>query len=141
VQIINLKLYDTYGAGDTRPKLFATLKRILQNGEELAMSPGDQKIDILHIDDVVRAFLVCLKSIDQLPGWASYALSSGHPLKLKELIREFEVVSGGQLNVKFGLREYRHREVMQPWHTGDQLPNWQPQVNLNSGIKRFLNAD
>ena len=139
-QIVNLKLHDTYGEGDTRPKLFATLKRVLESGEELALSPGEQKIDLLHIEDVVRAFLLCIESFDDFDRWNSFVLSSGRSIPLRDLVRVFERVAGKKLNVNFGARPYRDREVMTPWNRGQTLPNWQPKVELKSGIERFLHA-
>jgi nucleoside-diphosphate-sugar epimerase len=141
MKVVNLKLYDTYGNGDTRPKLFATLKRIASSGESLAMSPGEQLIDILHVDDVVHAFCVCLQKLPDLPQWSSYAISSGNPLPLTELVAAFEQAIGKKLNIDFGAREYRPREVMVPWNTGQTLPGWRPLIDLQTGIKRYLDAE
>ena len=105
------------------------------------MSPGAQLIDILHVDDVVHAFCVCLQKLPDLPQWSSYAISSGNPLPLTELVAAFEQAIGKKLNIDFGARGYRPREVMVPWNTGQTLPGWRPQVDLQTGIKRYLDAE
>jgi nucleoside-diphosphate-sugar epimerase len=56
VKVITLKLFDTYGPDDPRPKLMNLLKRAAETGETLEMSPGEQLIDLVHVDDVVEAF-------------------------------------------------------------------------------------
>lgn len=58
MQVVSLKLSDTYGEQDTRPKLISTLKRDSQSGERLALSPGEQKLNILNFEDVVRAYIL-----------------------------------------------------------------------------------
>ena len=54
---ITLKLFDTYGPNDARHKLFYTLRQAAFNGTTLNMSPGNQLLDLLYIDDVVAGFL------------------------------------------------------------------------------------
>ncbi|WP_144034102.1 NAD-dependent epimerase/dehydratase family protein [Sporomusa silvacetica] len=44
MRMITLKLLDTYGPNDPRPKLFSLLNRIAQTGETLDMS-GGQMVD------------------------------------------------------------------------------------------------
>jgi nucleoside-diphosphate-sugar epimerase len=137
LRVITLKLFDTYGPGDPRPKLFALLKRICQSGETLAMSPGEQRLDLLHVDDVVAAYLVAIERLlaGRVSGMESYAVSSGAPLSLRELVSLFETVTGKPLHVQWGGRPYRHREVMQPWSRGAKLPGWNPRISLAEGIR------
>ena len=53
IRFCTLKLCDTYGPDDTRRKIFALFEQIAKTGETLDMSPGEQLLDIIHIDDVV----------------------------------------------------------------------------------------
>lgn len=136
LQVITLKLYDTYGADDPRPKLMHLLKHIADTGEKLAMSPGEQMIDLVHIDDVTDAFLLAGDRL--LEGWggnASYAVSSGQPLSVKELACLMGTVLKKDLNIEWGGRPYRGREVMMPWDKGKILPGWRPRKKLVDGIR------
>ena len=56
LKVVTLKLYDTYGPDDPRPKLINLLKRTAETGETLDMSLGEQLIDLVHVDDVVNAY-------------------------------------------------------------------------------------
>ena len=47
-------------------------------------------------------------------------------------------VSGCPLNIEWGARAYRSREVMQPWTAFERLPGWRPKVDLASGFARCL---
>lgn len=57
VRAVTLKLFDSYGPDDTRRKLLRLLLDCLRSGEPLGMSGGEQVLDLVHVDDICRAFL------------------------------------------------------------------------------------
>ena len=138
---ISLHLFDTYGPNDKRRKIFNLFKEIGESGETLAMSPGEQLINMVYIDDVVDAFLLAGKYLvdGRYDLCGTYGVSSGSAVKLRELAAMFERVSGKKLSINWGGRPYREREVMVPWHSYKLLPGWKPKVNLEYGIEKFLN--
>ncbi len=139
VQAITLKLFDTYGPGDRRRKIFTLLREASGRDESLAMSPGEQQIDLVYIDDVLSAFLEAAKRL--LAGEAgkheSYVVTSGAPIVLRDLVDTYLRVTGRHVTVRWGGKPYRHREVMSPWNTGKPLPGWRPTVALEEGILRM----
>lgn len=142
LQAVTLKLFDTYGPDDPRPKLMHLLDRISESGETLAMSPGEQLIDLVHIDDVVDAYLgAAQRLLDGLGGeHERYAVSSGKPLPLKELARLVGEALGKELNIEWSGRPYREREVMVPWDRGDTLPGWRPTIGLAEGVRSLFSG-
>ncbi len=143
IKVINLELFDTYGPNDRRGKLFSLLERLRLNGEQIGMSPGHQRLDLVHIDDVCDAFLISLERLrsGQVENIETYSVCSGDSTELKELVGIYEDQAGVKLNVKWGGRDYRTREVMIPWSGGAQLPGWAPQIKLREGIKMLLQSD
>jgi len=137
LRIVTLKLFDTYGVNDLRPKLFSLLRRVGQGSEALAMSPGEQMIDLVYIDDVVEAFCLAAERLMQgaVKSHERYAVSSGAPLRLREFVTMYEGVIGKKLPIVWGTRPYRLREVMLPWNKGESLPGWLPKVCLEDGIR------
>lgn len=122
IKFCTLKLCDTYGANDTRRKIFALFEQIAKTGECLKMSPGEQKLDIVHIDNVVRDFEALAEKLDngeQLR--EEYVVSSGRQRSLKEIAKQYEIDHQVILNIEWGGRPYRKREVMVPY-IGYQLP-------------------
>lgn len=141
LKCITLELYDNYGPDDPRSKIMNLLKRASLDGKPLAMSPGEQLVDIVYIDDVVDAYVTAadrLVSVQEVKDEA-YAISSGHPIRLKDLVLAFEQATGRRLQIVWGGRPYRKREIMVPWNQGTALPNWTAKVSLQEGIKRFMN--
>lgn len=142
--VIHLKLHDTYGPNDDRPKLIPKLMSLLKSGsrDALAMSPGEQKLDVVHVRDVVRAFALASERAQGHPnlGVESYAVSSGRPERLKDLVARLERVTGKALPVEWGARPYRAREVMEPWR-GPTLPGWAPEVDFETGLRDLWNSE
>jgi nucleoside-diphosphate-sugar epimerase len=139
IKAITLKLFDTYGPADPRPKLFYLLEKAAKSGEVLNMSAGEQLIDLVHIDDVVDAYLISAQHL--LEGKVllneSYAVSSGYPLPLKKLVENYSKATGRIVNVNWGARTYRFREVMTTWCNGKTIENWSPKINLHEGIRKM----
>jgi nucleoside-diphosphate-sugar epimerase len=139
LKVITLKLYDTYGSGDRRQKLFTILRKLAADQRPLAMSPGEQLVDLVYIDDVTDAFVMAAERLLSQPmaRREEYAVSSGKPVCLKDLVRLYGQLKGTPLPVEWGKRPYRSREVMVPWTGGRPLPGWKPKVGLEEGILRM----
>lgn len=143
LRVVTLKLFDTYGAGDTRPKVLNLLKRIALEGTSLGMSPGEQLVDLVYIDDVIDAFMLAYEQLadgSQQSAMEEYGVSCGAPLPLREIAALYAQVSGKPLAIDWGGRPYRDREVMVPWHSYRSVPGWQPKVDLATGLALFHRA-
>lgn len=142
IKFVTLKLCDTYGPNDTRRKFLTLFNEISITGESLDMSEGKQKIDILHIDDVIEGFKILIELIKKrnLKNLNNeYVLTSSKKYTLKEISLLFTNITGRNLNINWGKRVYRDREVMIPWEKGEILPHWKDRISLEEGIKEYLN--
>jgi len=140
IRAITLKLFDVYGPGDTRNKLFHLFEKTHQTGETLAMTPGEQYLDLVYIDDVVEAFYHAAELLRSSEGRVledSYAVSSSQRIRLKEVVTTYERLSGRRLNIHWGGRAYRAREIMKPCK-GKALPGWKARIDLETGIRLML---
>lgn len=143
VKICTLCLNDTYGRGDTRKKIFPLWKELAADPQRtMEMSAGEQIIDILHIDDVVAGIIHLMKMMldnaPQISGDYIFYLSATDKYTLRETAEIFEKVCGNKLNIKWGIKPYRLREVMLPACYGKLLPGWKSRISLVDGIKDFL---
>jgi nucleoside-diphosphate-sugar epimerase len=141
LRVVTLKLFDTYGPGDPRPKLFRLLREAAASRAALPMSGGEQLIDLVYVDDAVEAFrLAAARLLDgEAQGHERYAVSSGKPIRLRDLVELYARVAGTPLEIDWGTRPYRAREVMTPWTRGAPLPGWAPAIALEAGL-RLLTA-
>jgi nucleoside-diphosphate-sugar epimerase len=137
--VITLKLFDTYGPNDPRPKLFNLLNRAATSGEPLDMSAGEQLIDLVYIDDVTEAYVVAAQRLlaGRVKQHERYAVSSGQLLPLKDLVETYAKVTDRHVTVNWGARPYRPREVMTPWSNGQPIEGWRPKIDLEEGLKHL----
>ena len=88
------------------------------------MSPGDQLIDIVNIDTVTDKYLKLINLLSNSHAQynlASFVISSGREISLKQLAKEYEIQNKVKLNIVWGGRAYRDREVMVPKCKGYKL--------------------
>ena len=138
---ITLKLFDTYGTGDPRRKLVSLLLEAARSGGPIALSPGEQTLDLLHMDDVAAAFRIageCLLAAPE-PLLASHLLG-GTRLTVRALAECITQVTGCPIQAQWGGRPYRPREIMVPVSPGPDLPGWAPQVSLEEGLGAVFRA-
>jgi nucleoside-diphosphate-sugar epimerase len=137
--VITLMLFDTYGPDDRRRKLFTMLREAAEGKKELLMSPGEQLIDLVYIDDVVEAFIIAAHRLlnSETVNHEHFSLSCGAPSTLKEIVKIYCKVTNNGLHIDWGGRPYRYREVMVPWNNGKILPGWHPKIDLEEGIRRL----
>jgi hypothetical protein len=45
------------------------------------------------------------------------------------------------LNINWGGKPYRKREVMRSWNKGSVVPGWRPIVSFSVGIKKLISID
>lgn len=66
------------------------------------------------------------------------AIANDDSYQLKEVISIFEEVTNKKVNVVWGGKPYRKREVMTLWDKGDKLPNWNANISLKEGLKKYF---
>jgi nucleoside-diphosphate-sugar epimerase len=138
LRVCVLKLYDTYGPGDQRRKLLKLLREAARSSTAIGLSPGEQKIDLLHVSDAVAAFIKASERVRANgPGkFEEFYLRSGRMLSIRELVGVIQKIK--PFEAKFGERPYLAREIMQPWTKGEILPGWTPAKSLEAGLKEYF---
>jgi nucleoside-diphosphate-sugar epimerase len=131
--VTTLALFDTYGPQDPRAKLIALLWKTAIEQQTLHMSPGEQLFDLVHVDDVIDAYVLAAKQLAE-PVHKRYGISSGKPIALRELVSRFQAATGAHVPITWGGRPYRPREVMEPWSSYTPLPDWSPKIAFEDGI-------
>jgi nucleoside-diphosphate-sugar epimerase len=143
LRLLELHLYDSYGEDDPRPRLLNLLQASAARGETLALSPGEQRLHLLHVDDLASGCVrACELARELTPGERRVCrLPSAAAVSLRELVAAFDAADPAHpARVAWGERPYRPREVFQPWEEAEVLPGWRPAVDLASGLRRLRAA-
>ncbi len=139
---ITLKLFGTYGRndlkGEVKGRVLSLFNKISFTNESIDMTLGEQYMDLVYIDDVVNAFICASDLTDNnLKQHKKYFVKTGKLVKLKDLAKLYENIFNVKLNINWGDREYRKREIMMPYEDGETLPNWEPSLMIEDGLKHL----
>ncbi|MDQ5910374.1 MAG: hypothetical protein QG599_2470 [Pseudomonadota bacterium] len=140
LRLLELHLYDSYGENDLRKKLTNTLKFSAESADKLSISKGEQHIHLVHVDDLSRGFSMACEQVCSFNAGERrvYRLPSDKAVSVRELVAVFNAVhSDHPVNVIWGARPYRQREVFQSWEAADILPGWRPTIDLPTGLRRL----
>ena len=140
LSVCTLVLTDAYGPDDLRPKLLPTLLRAARDGDTLAMGSGRPYVDLVHVDDVVHAFLAVAEPLEDHgaqpanENWARYGVGSGAPITVRDLVALVETALDATIAVEWDARPDRTNEMLTAWSPGPPPPGWAPQISLRDGI-------
>ena len=86
------------------------------------MSPGNQLLDVVHVNDVVDTVIDLSNRLDEADEEnklaLNYFLTSGKKIHLRDLADMYQVAKNVKLNINWGTRPYRKRELMIPQSSG-----------------------
>ena len=134
-----LKLFDVYGEDDMRPKIWTLLKRIAGTNQIIDVSPGEQKLDLVHVSDVCTAYECAYEYLRKKTGSCRevFGVYTGERYSLKEAIGLYEQYLNRSINIRFGGKKYKEREVMNPINSLKKVPDWQPMISPKEGLKKL----
>lgn len=137
IRSTTLVLYDLYGPFDRRGKLWQRLLEATP-GEVIALSEGNQLIELVYVSDAVRALIQAaqLLHLGAAPE-SHYAVDSGNRQTLRELVQEFLRCAGKDLPLDWGRLPQTPLTILAPW-TGPRVPGWAPEMSLQAGVSETL---
>jgi len=128
VASVTLILYETFGGGDTRNKLWRRLVTATE-GTRVPLSEGEQQFHLVHIDDVVNAFVLAAQMLHTgEPMEPLYTLHSPSAQKLRPFVEELNRRAELGLELQWGALPYWEGQVFVPWQ-GQTLPGWTASVD------------
>ena len=110
------------------------LLRAGADGTRIEMTDGSQLIDLVHVEDAVGALLAAAIA----PPGPSYGARGDGAITLRELVDRFQAATGLMLDVVWGARAARPREMVRPWMTAEPPPEWSPQIRLDDGLRALV---
>lgn len=131
------RYFTVYGpAGRPDMSVFIFSKKIYADEEISVYGDGNQRRDFTYIDDIAEGTVKALKPLD----YQIINLGSSHPVKLNYVISLIENALGKKAKIKYLPRH--PADVLATWaeiKKAKELLSWQPEVNIEEGIKRTVN--
>jgi dTDP-glucose 4,6-dehydratase len=136
-----VRIFNTYGAR-MRPHdgraIPTFLRQALANEPLTVFGDGSQTRSFCYVDDLIRGLVLLAESGEHNP------VNIGNPeeLSLLELAQAVIRVTGSKSEIVFEALPVDDPQVRQPDITrARQLLGWEPQVTLDDGLRRLLQAN
>lgn len=127
-------VYGPRGRPDMAPALFT--KAIISNGTINQYGDGSSSRDYTYIDDIIDGIVKATKvKFD----FEIINLGNNHPVSLKEFIVILEKIIGKKAKIKKMPKQ--KGDVQETWASiekAKKLLGWQPKINLEEGLGRYL---
>lgn len=135
-----LRLFSVYGPGDNPNWLIPSAAASLVRGSAPKCTPGTQKWDYLHIDDVASGTLAAAVT-DAATG--VFNLCSGAPVAVRSIVERLRDLAAPGLNLRFGEIPFGPDQIMHL--EGDngrlkQITGWAPTIAVMEGLAGVVDA-
>ncbi len=140
-KIVNARIEHVYGPGDGPQKFVPYVLRELRANAPLALTPGDQQRDFVHVDDVVGAYLRILTSAKAHPtGLSEIQIGTGESHSVRTFVETARTLCCSASMLNFGAYPHRPQEIMYSRAdiTALRTLGWNPVHSLTSGIRTVL---
>jgi nucleoside-diphosphate-sugar epimerase len=133
--------YTIYGGKDTQKKIMDLIYDSIGSATPLDLSPGEQVLDFIHVDDVTDFYVKIIENIELLPQKFNFQLGTGVGHTLKQVAAIIEEITQQKTNINWGGKSYRPSDVMYAVANNDeQLKQikWEASLSLKEGIENFI---
>lgn len=139
--IVTVRPFTVYGPRQAANTFIPACIRAAQNGQDFDMTLGEQKRDLVYVEDVAEGFL-CAAAAPQAIG-GTFNLCTGQAASLYDVARLIVEQMGEPVSINRGALPYRAGEIWQL--VGDNararaILGWAPQVSLQDGLQRTIDA-
>jgi CDP-paratose synthetase len=137
LSVFNLILYTIYGKGDKTKRAINYILDSLDAIEPISMSPGEQLMDFIHVDEVVG---LCIKLLEHSPNnkMEEIHVGTGRGTTLKQAALLIESLSHKKANIDFGSIPYRREEKMVNVAPISQNRFWKSSVEIETGFLSLI---
>ena len=133
--------YTIYGGQDSQKKIIDIIFDSIDSSDGVDLSPGEQVLDFIHINDIIEFYVEVVKYHEKLPMISNFKLGTGKGHTLRELANLVEELTGKKTQIHWGACEYRKSDVMHAvadLKSIKEIFDWVPKISLKEGLKYYL---
>lgn len=137
---LDLFFFTLYGIGDRSNHLVPLLMDAAMKEKRILLSPGNQLMNLLFIDDAIHNILKCIDE-SVFTGYKRNYVWSDEYFSVRELVERIQNVIGRTIDCSWGARDYAGHEMMEPWAIPmERLPGFVAHTKLETGIRKIWKA-
>ncbi len=137
-KVVNIIPYTIYGRGGGSKKMIDYIFDSLYASYPVNMSPGEQVLDFIHLNDVVSFYTKLIENYTKLDkDYCDFHLGTGKGTTPRQLALLIEKVFAGKTNINWGGKPYRVMDTMYAVALPGLLAQtigWAPGINLEEGL-------
>ena len=141
IAINSFRLFSPYGEKDNEKLIPMIIQKSLK-GEQITLSEGLQKIDLIYVSDIVDAYILSLKDIlseDREVGYEIYNLGSGTATSVRDVVSVIEQHIGVPIDKVWGdASALDYPIVIADTTKLKNTLNWEPKITLHQGIANTI---
>jgi len=143
--VLNVIPYTIYGGRNKQKKIIDRVYDSLDAKEGYKMSPGEQKLDFIHIDDVIAFYVEAIQHIPDFENqkYTEVHLGTGIGTTPKEIASTFEQLTKKKAHIIWGGIPYRQRDTLCSVANkllAKNVINWVPKIKIEEGIKKYIKS-
>ena len=140
---VEVAMDHVYGPGDDPSKFVTRVARdLVRDVPEIALTPGEQRRDLVYVDDAADAFVHVLGSVRGAPAsFRRVEVGTGRTVSIRELVTlAWRLAGRPSTRLAFGALPYRPHEAMDVAVDPGPLHDlgWRPAVPLEEGLFRLV---
>lgn len=136
--------YTIYGGKSESKKIIDLILESTESKRKLELTPGDQVLDFIHIDDVISFYQCLINNVNKISDKSNFKLGTAKGHNLKEVANKVELLTNKKTNISWGAKDYRKCDVMYAVADLDEINNqltWTPKVSIDIGISKLIESD
>lgn len=144
LRFVNVLLQHMYGPGDDVSKFTTHVLHACQrNDPVLKLTAGEQRRDLIYIEDVVHAYDTLLTNRDQLEAAQDIDVGSGVAPTIRQFVETAHRLTASQTELHFGALPYRPNEAMHSQANIDRIRQlgWQSAFDLEAGLQKTIELE
>jgi CDP-paratose synthetase len=144
LRFVNVRLQHMYGPGDDISKFTShVLHACHQNQSHLALTLGEQRRDLIYIDDVVSAYDTLLTNLNELSVCEDIDIGSGQAPTVRHFVETVHNLTKSKTELQFGALSYRMGEAMHCQANTSRISSfgWTPAYSLEQGIQKTIELE
>ena len=142
---MNIRLEHVYGPNDETSKFPSYIAdSCLKNIPELKLTKGEQKRDLIYIDDVVSAYLILLEKLGEVDDFfIDIELGSGKSVSIRHFVEMIHQITESKTKLDFGAIPYREGEAMSSQANIARLTSlgWHCNYDLEAGLNKMIGIE
>lgn len=134
--IVTFRLFSAYGAYEENSRFIATIMSSLIKNKQINLTPGKQRRDFIHVDDISTAFSKAIKKSDKLRG-EILNLGTGFEYSNDDVVKILFKVTNKKTFIKKGAYPKRSWDT-DHWKADtkkiSKFLGWKPETTLDDGL-------